>query len=398
MSAKSPLFSIVMPTRNRAALLEYALRSAVQQTFTNYEIVVSDNHSEHHTREIVQGFRSDRLRYVRTPRVLSMPDSWEFALAQAHGEYITFLCDDDAMLAGALKETHDVIEMHGARIVSWRELIYLDEPWNDKNKHNQLIIIPFSGEIVIRSSQVELEKLFRLQDDIGIPKMLNSCCHKDVISTIKKRQGRFFLPVAPDYSSCAAMLATNERYVYIDRPLMITGLVSLSKSEESMHRFVQEFNEKELFRHVPLAAHIGRNGIAETLLRVKESMPDEFRYFELDWIEYFSQYLDELTAFREKGVDTGSTLEEFYKVLRQQPAMTRIRFRTRRISKGIMAASNNAMRGTVLRSSLLLWWKAKLKRQYFGRTVVIEGDQVGFRNVWDCVQMWPILEKKIRNP
>ena len=41
-----PFFSIVMPTRNRANLLKYALRSALQQTFQDYEVVVSDNQSE----------------------------------------------------------------------------------------------------------------------------------------------------------------------------------------------------------------------------------------------------------------------------------------------------------------------------------------------------------------
>jgi glycosyltransferase involved in cell wall biosynthesis len=45
MSLNRPFFSIVMPTRDRAHLLKFALQSALSQTFDDYEILVSDNHS-----------------------------------------------------------------------------------------------------------------------------------------------------------------------------------------------------------------------------------------------------------------------------------------------------------------------------------------------------------------
>ena len=38
-----PFFSVVIPTRNRASLLRYALQTALDQDFDDYEIVVSDN-------------------------------------------------------------------------------------------------------------------------------------------------------------------------------------------------------------------------------------------------------------------------------------------------------------------------------------------------------------------
>ena len=44
-----PRFSIVMPTRNRAALLPWAIRSALEQRFDDFEVVVSDNASSDRT-------------------------------------------------------------------------------------------------------------------------------------------------------------------------------------------------------------------------------------------------------------------------------------------------------------------------------------------------------------
>src|SRR5262245_3789097 len=96
MSAKRPFFSIVIPTRSRAHLLSHALQSALDQTFDDYEVVVSDNCSKDNTFQMVEALGNSRVRYVRPDRSLSMPDHWEFALDHAQGEYITYLCDDDA--------------------------------------------------------------------------------------------------------------------------------------------------------------------------------------------------------------------------------------------------------------------------------------------------------------
>jgi hypothetical protein len=69
----APFFSIVMPTRNRASLLSLAVRTAVMQSFDDFEIIVSDNHSEDGTQQAVAPFISSRVKYVRTPQVLAMP-------------------------------------------------------------------------------------------------------------------------------------------------------------------------------------------------------------------------------------------------------------------------------------------------------------------------------------
>src|SRR5579864_6108710 len=119
MSVHSPLFSIIIPTRNRASLLQYALLSAARQDFDDYEIIVSDNHSEDATPEVVHRFGEGRVRYARANRALSMPDSWEFALSHARGEYVTYLCDDDAIRPLLLQKLADTLSREETDIVSW---------------------------------------------------------------------------------------------------------------------------------------------------------------------------------------------------------------------------------------------------------------------------------------
>ena len=73
-----PFFSIVMPTRNRASLLKSSLKTAVDQSFDDYEVVVCDNNSKDDTREVVEAFMSEssRIRYVNPERDLSMCENW----------------------------------------------------------------------------------------------------------------------------------------------------------------------------------------------------------------------------------------------------------------------------------------------------------------------------------
>lgn len=62
MASRTPKFSIVIPTRNHTQYWPCALKSALPQTFDDYEIVVSDNCSTNATPDVVQRHGSARLR------------------------------------------------------------------------------------------------------------------------------------------------------------------------------------------------------------------------------------------------------------------------------------------------------------------------------------------------
>ena len=85
---KHPRFSILIPTRNRGHLLPRALKSALNQTYDDYEIVVMANNPHDNTREVVRELGGDRVRYYETDRLLPMPDNWELAWTKATGDYV----------------------------------------------------------------------------------------------------------------------------------------------------------------------------------------------------------------------------------------------------------------------------------------------------------------------
>jgi len=93
---KNPLVTIGIPTYNRAnGFLKKALQSAVEQTYKNLEIIVSDNCSTDHTESLVNDFSDTRIRYVKHPRNIGANNNFNFCVENAKGEYFLLLHDDD---------------------------------------------------------------------------------------------------------------------------------------------------------------------------------------------------------------------------------------------------------------------------------------------------------------
>ncbi|HEX8639024.1 MAG TPA: glycosyltransferase family 2 protein, partial [Pyrinomonadaceae bacterium] len=67
---QKPFFSVVIPTRNRAQLLKHAIQSVLDQTFTDFEVIVSNNFSVDNTKEVVNSYADERVRYFEAPRSL----------------------------------------------------------------------------------------------------------------------------------------------------------------------------------------------------------------------------------------------------------------------------------------------------------------------------------------
>ncbi len=122
-----PLVSIGIPTYNRAdRFLQEALRSALEQTYPNIEVIVSDNCSKDDTERVVQGFRSPRLRYFRHETNIGANNNFNFCLEQARGEYFQLLQDDDTIdrdyistcLEAAAYDTRFGIIRTGTRLIN----------------------------------------------------------------------------------------------------------------------------------------------------------------------------------------------------------------------------------------------------------------------------------------
>jgi len=91
-----PLITIGIPTYNRAdGFLGEAITSALRQTYSNVEIIVSDNCSTDNTEDVVKSFNETSIRYYRQPVNLGPQKNFNFCVEKARGDYFQLLQDDD---------------------------------------------------------------------------------------------------------------------------------------------------------------------------------------------------------------------------------------------------------------------------------------------------------------
>jgi len=121
--------SVIIPTFRRPALLREALQSALGQEGVDVEVIVIDDSPEGSAREVVEGLKDARVRYLqsRPPSggVPAMVRNQGWPLAQ--GRYVHFLDDDDHAAAGAYRTFIDVLDSYPDRGMAFGRV----EPFGD---------------------------------------------------------------------------------------------------------------------------------------------------------------------------------------------------------------------------------------------------------------------------
>ena len=92
---RAPRVSVAISTWNRAHLLGRAIRSALAQTFEDFELFVVDDGSTDATPEVLAGVDDGRLRRVRHDQNYGISRTRNTALGLARGEWLAFLDDDN---------------------------------------------------------------------------------------------------------------------------------------------------------------------------------------------------------------------------------------------------------------------------------------------------------------
>jgi GalNAc5-diNAcBac-PP-undecaprenol beta-1,3-glucosyltransferase len=90
-----PTVSVVIATYNRAGMVGTAIRSVLEQTRPDLELIVVDDCSPDDTRQIVAAIDDPRIRYLRHPHNRGLPAGRNTGIRRARGEFVAFLDDDD---------------------------------------------------------------------------------------------------------------------------------------------------------------------------------------------------------------------------------------------------------------------------------------------------------------
>ena len=101
------LVSIVIPVFNRKDLIEECLKSALNQTYLNFEIIVYDNRSSDGTWELLQNITRDeeRIKIFQQDKNVGPVRNWHSAISKANGQFLKILFSDDLIYPQFLEKT-----------------------------------------------------------------------------------------------------------------------------------------------------------------------------------------------------------------------------------------------------------------------------------------------------
>ena len=250
-----PLFSVLIPTRDRPATLRHTLETVASQSGDDYEIVIADNASGPETRDIAERAGLQKVIYTRSDEILPMAENWERGLNLCTGEYVTVLGDDDAFLPSTLKAARILVSRYNPEILSWAPHTYwwpdTIVPWLRNG-----LFVSLDNQLVEKTSAATLQSFYRGElSFIYTPMIYSAFFHRSIIEDARLRFDGFFVPkdTAPDVASGILGLHISQTYLFCGRPLTIRGNSGKSSGTAQYARSLGATQREIYFREERMA-------------------------------------------------------------------------------------------------------------------------------------------------
>ncbi|HEY9771482.1 MAG TPA: glycosyltransferase family 2 protein [Coleofasciculaceae cyanobacterium] len=137
MNQNQPLVSIGMPVYNGERFLENALNSILAQTFTDFELIISDNGSTDRTEDICRTYANAdrRIRYFRNQQNFGAGWNFDRVTELARGKYFKWACHDDLCAVEFLQRCIDILEQDPKTVLAYPKTLIIDEHESEIEKY-----------------------------------------------------------------------------------------------------------------------------------------------------------------------------------------------------------------------------------------------------------------------
>lgn len=128
MKTFSPRVSIGLPVYNGEQFLAQTLKTLLAQTYTDFEIIISDNASTDATEIICQDFaaRDKRIRYYRSANNMGAAANYNRVFELATGEYFKWAAADDLVAESFLERAVQILDGHSDVVVCYARTEAID--------------------------------------------------------------------------------------------------------------------------------------------------------------------------------------------------------------------------------------------------------------------------------
>ncbi|MFT4661275.1 MAG: glycosyltransferase involved in cell wall biosynthesis [Patiriisocius sp.] len=157
----NPVFTIVIPTYNRGHLIEKTINSLLNQTYSEFEILVIDDGSTDNTEEVVREINDSRLQYFKKKNE-ERAAARNYGREKSIGDYINFFDSDDLAYPNHLHSALEMIKRHNNP-----ESFHLNYDFRDSDHepiHKKLTKIEDINKQLVRGNLLSCNGVFIRKD------------------------------------------------------------------------------------------------------------------------------------------------------------------------------------------------------------------------------------------
>ncbi len=205
----SPFFSICIPVYKNVVFLKRLLDSVLAQTFTDFEIIITDDSPDETVQQwLATHFEDARIHYFRNPTALGTPENWNEGIRKASGEWIKLIHDDDWL------ETPETLQTFAQAIQQHPGKVYFSAYRNHflTSNRSELVRCPPLRWKMVQANPA----ILHARNIIGPPSVI--LVHRSISEMYDKRM-KWLVDI--DYYN---RVMQQHPFYYIDQPLIAVGI------------------------------------------------------------------------------------------------------------------------------------------------------------------------------
>jgi glycosyltransferase involved in cell wall biosynthesis len=202
INKQEPKISVIIPTYNREKVLPRAVKSALNQTFKDFEILVVDDGSTDNTQEVVEDLqkKDERIKYFRYTPNQGGNVARNLGIKKSQGDYIAFLDSDDEWLPESLEERikffdtlsdeYGLVYCQSIKKILKKEQVV---PKRGIKENESIVEYLFEGEGNLQTSSIIVRKNILEKDGLFFDEELKRHQDWDFVIRLRKYAEFYFL-------------------------------------------------------------------------------------------------------------------------------------------------------------------------------------------------------------
>ena len=219
---ENPLVSVIINCHNGEKFLKNCIKSFLNQSYRNFEIIFWDNRSTDNSYKIAKSFKDKRIKIYKSKKFFKLYKSRNLAVEKCSGKYITFLDTDDLLLKSKIKDQVKKIKKQ----IFQNGLFKLFRSIKKKNRY-----IKFSKKLKSKSFTQDILNSY----DIGI---LTTLIDREIF---KHRKFDISYDIIGDFDFFTKLSVENKIAV-IQRPLAVYRIHDDNFSSKRIDLYITELS------------------------------------------------------------------------------------------------------------------------------------------------------------